>query len=148
MSSTRLPSKNVARPSNSDALYSSPVIMVAGTPSWCVESPVPQRRKVPRLTPVSDRSDRRYGPLPCAFDNRVTELLGVDIPIFQAPMGYVAKPPLVAAVSEAGAMGLVPGSLGTDVVRDGHPPHPRADRPSRSASTCRWRSCATRRSSR
>jgi len=52
------------------------------------------------------------------FDNRVTRLLGVDIPIFQAPMGHVAKPPLVAAVSEAGAMGLVPGSLGTDVVRD------------------------------
>jgi enoyl-[acyl-carrier protein] reductase II len=32
-------------------------------------------------------------------------------------MGYVAKPLLVAAVSEAGAMGLVPGSLGIDVVR-------------------------------
>lgn len=52
------------------------------------------------------------------FDNRVTRLLGVDIPIFQAPMGHVAKPRLVAAVSEAGAMGLVPGSLGTDVVRE------------------------------
>jgi enoyl-[acyl-carrier protein] reductase II len=52
------------------------------------------------------------------FDNRVTRLLGIDIPIFQAPMGFVAKPPLVAAVSEAGAMGLVPGSLGTDIVRD------------------------------
>ena len=46
------------------------------------------------------------------FDNRVTRLLGIDIPIFQAPMGYVAKPPLVAAVSEAGAMGLVPGRSG------------------------------------
>ena len=52
------------------------------------------------------------------FDNRVTDLLGVDVPIFQAPMGYVAKPPLVAAVSEAGAMGLIPGSLGTDVTRE------------------------------
>ena len=51
------------------------------------------------------------------FDNRVTRTLGVRIPIFSAPMGIVAKPPLVAAVSEAGAMGLVPGSLGTDVVR-------------------------------
>jgi enoyl-[acyl-carrier protein] reductase II len=51
------------------------------------------------------------------FDNRVTRLLGVEIPIFQAPMGHVAKPPLVAAVSEAGAMGLIPGSLGTDVTR-------------------------------
>jgi enoyl-[acyl-carrier protein] reductase II len=51
------------------------------------------------------------------FDNRVTRLLGIDIPIFQAPMGYVATPPLVAAVSEAGAMGLVPGSLGLEAVR-------------------------------
>src|SRR3954451_10018262 len=33
-------------------------------------------------------------------------------------MGYIAKPRLVAAVSEAGAMGLVPGSLGVDEVRE------------------------------
>jgi enoyl-[acyl-carrier protein] reductase II len=52
------------------------------------------------------------------FANRVTRLLGVDIPILQAPMGYIAKPPLVATVSEAGAMGLVPGSPGIDEVRD------------------------------
>lgn len=52
------------------------------------------------------------------FDNRVTRLLGVEIPIFQAPMGYVAQPPLVAAVSEAGAMGLIPGSLGTERTRE------------------------------
>ena len=39
------------------------------------------------------------------FDNRVTRLLGVDVPIFQAPMGHVAKPPLVAAVSEAARWG-------------------------------------------
>ena len=65
----------------------------------------------------TERSDRLW----CAhggFDNRVTRLLGVEVPIFQAPMGYVAKPPLVAAVSEAGAMGLIPGSLGTDVTRE------------------------------
>ncbi|MCW0214839.1 MAG: nitronate monooxygenase [Pseudonocardia sp.] len=52
------------------------------------------------------------------FANRVTQMLGVDIPILQAPMGHIAKPPLVAAVSEAGAMGLVPGSLGIDEVRE------------------------------
>jgi enoyl-[acyl-carrier protein] reductase II len=51
------------------------------------------------------------------FPNRVTALLGVEIPILQAPMGYIAKPPLVSAVSNAGAMGLVPGSLGIDEVR-------------------------------
>ncbi|MEU7814686.1 nitronate monooxygenase [Pseudonocardia sp. NPDC049154] len=52
------------------------------------------------------------------FANRVTQLLGVDVPILQAPMGYIAKPRLVAAVSDAGAMGLVPGSLGVDEVRE------------------------------
>ncbi|MCC7364446.1 MAG: nitronate monooxygenase [Dehalococcoidia bacterium] len=51
------------------------------------------------------------------FDNPVTRMLGVEIPILQAPMGYIAKPDLVAAVSEAGAMGLVPGSLGIEEVR-------------------------------
>ncbi|MEO5898960.1 MAG: nitronate monooxygenase [Ilumatobacteraceae bacterium] len=52
------------------------------------------------------------------FDNRVTRLLGVDIPIVQAPMGYIAKPPLVSAVANAGAIGLIPGSLGIDEVRE------------------------------
>jgi enoyl-[acyl-carrier protein] reductase II len=51
------------------------------------------------------------------IDNRVTRLLGVEIPILQAPMGIVAQPPLVAAVSEAGAMGLIPGSMGIDTTR-------------------------------
>jgi enoyl-[acyl-carrier protein] reductase II len=53
-----------------------------------------------------------------SFDNRVTRLFGVEIPIVQAPMGYIAKPPLVSAVANAGAIGLVPGSLGIDEVRD------------------------------
>jgi enoyl-[acyl-carrier protein] reductase II len=52
------------------------------------------------------------------FSNRVTGLLGVDIPIVQAPMGFIAKPPLIAAVSNAGAMGLVPGSAGTVGARE------------------------------
>jgi len=46
------------------------------------------------------------------FDNRLTRLLGVDIPISNAPMGGVANPALVAAMAQAGAIGLVPGSLG------------------------------------
>jgi enoyl-[acyl-carrier protein] reductase II len=53
-----------------------------------------------------------------SYDTRVTRLLGIDIPIFSAPMGWVARPELVAAVSEAGGMGLVPGSLPVDQVRD------------------------------
>ena len=52
------------------------------------------------------------------FDNRITRLLGVRIPIVQAPMGWVAQAPLVAAVAAAGAVGLIPGSMGTDAVAD------------------------------
>jgi enoyl-[acyl-carrier protein] reductase II len=47
------------------------------------------------------------------FDNRITRLLGVDIPIANAPMGIVANVDLVTAMVETGAIGLVPGSLGT-----------------------------------
>jgi len=56
-------------------------------------------------------------PIP-AFDNRVTRMLGARIPIVQAPMGFIAGPELVAAVADTGAIGLVPGSLGLDRVRD------------------------------
>ena len=52
------------------------------------------------------------------FDNRITRMFGVDIPIVQAPMGFIAKPPLVGAVANAGAVGLVPGSLPIDEVRE------------------------------
>lgn len=53
------------------------------------------------------------------FSNRVTELLGVDIPIVQAPMGWIARSPLASAVSEAGAMGIIETSSGElDVIRD------------------------------
>jgi enoyl-[acyl-carrier protein] reductase II len=52
------------------------------------------------------------------FNNRVTRMFGVEIPIVQAPMGFIAKPALVSAVANAGAIGLVPGSLGIDEVRE------------------------------
>jgi len=52
------------------------------------------------------------------FRNRVTEMLGVEVPILSAPMGWIAQPTLVAAVSGAGAMGMIPGSMGTPMVRD------------------------------
>jgi enoyl-[acyl-carrier protein] reductase II len=52
------------------------------------------------------------------FDNRVTRLLGVDIPIANAPMGGVVTPALTAAVAEAGAIGLVPGSMGQAYARN------------------------------
>ena len=48
------------------------------------------------------------------FDNRITRLLGVDVPIANSPMGFVATADLVAAVAVAGGIGLVPGSMGID----------------------------------
>lgn len=39
--------------------------------------------------------------------NRVAEVLGIDLPIVQAPMNYIAGHALVAAVSAAGGMGVL-----------------------------------------
>lgn len=53
------------------------------------------------------------------MQTRVTELLGIDIPIIQAPMGYIARSQLASAVSEAGGMGIVETSSGRlDQVRE------------------------------
>jgi enoyl-[acyl-carrier protein] reductase II len=46
------------------------------------------------------------------FANRVTEMLGVDIPIVQAPMGWIARAQLASAVSNAGGMGIIETSSG------------------------------------
>ncbi len=52
------------------------------------------------------------------FDNRVTRDLGVEIPIVQAPMGWIARHPLASAVSRAGACGVIETSSGElDAVR-------------------------------
>jgi len=52
------------------------------------------------------------------FDNRVTRLLGCEVPIVQAPMGWIARARLASAVSRAGAMGIVETSSGElDVIR-------------------------------
>ncbi|MCV7279901.1 nitronate monooxygenase [Mycolicibacterium flavescens] len=39
--------------------------------------------------------------------NRITALLGVDFPVVQAPMTYIARAELAAAVSEAGGLGVI-----------------------------------------
>lgn len=39
--------------------------------------------------------------------NRIQELLGVEIPVVQAPMTYIARAGLASAVSEAGGLGVV-----------------------------------------
>ncbi|MDE0237689.1 MAG: nitronate monooxygenase, partial [bacterium] len=43
---------------------------------------------------------------------RISELLGIDIPVVQAPMGYIARAQLASAVSNAGAMGIIETSSG------------------------------------
>jgi enoyl-[acyl-carrier protein] reductase II len=53
------------------------------------------------------------------FHNRVTEMLGVEIPIVQAPMGWIARSPLASAVSNAGALGIIETSSGElDAIKD------------------------------
>jgi enoyl-[acyl-carrier protein] reductase II len=45
-------------------------------------------------------------------------MLGVSIPIANAPMGFVVTPELVSAVSNAGGIGMVPGSIGPAYAQD------------------------------
>jgi enoyl-[acyl-carrier protein] reductase II len=55
---------------------------------------------------------------PAPVRTRVTELLGVDYPIVQAPMGWIARSQLASAVSNAGGMGIIETSSGDlDAVR-------------------------------
>jgi enoyl-[acyl-carrier protein] reductase II len=52
------------------------------------------------------------------MENRVTEMLGVEVPIVQAPMGWIARAQLASAVSNAGGMGIIETSSGElDAVR-------------------------------
>ena len=44
--------------------------------------------------------------------NRVTEMTGTDYPIIQAPMGWIARAQLAAAVSNAGGLGVIETSSG------------------------------------
>lgn len=56
---------------------------------------------------------------PTRVTNRLTTLLGVDYPIVQAPMGWIARSPLASAVSNAGALGIIETSSGElDVIRN------------------------------
>ena len=49
---------------------------------------------------------------------RVTELLGIEHPIVQAPMGWIARAQLASAVSNAGGLGIIETSSGElDAVR-------------------------------
>jgi len=53
------------------------------------------------------------------IDNRITRLLGVEYPIIQAPMGWIARAQLASAVCEAGGLGIIETSSGQlDAVRE------------------------------
>jgi enoyl-[acyl-carrier protein] reductase II len=53
------------------------------------------------------------------FKNRVTEMLGVELPIVQAPMGWIARSQLASAVSNAGGMGIIETSSGElDIIKE------------------------------
>jgi enoyl-[acyl-carrier protein] reductase II len=53
------------------------------------------------------------------MQNRLTDILGVEYPILQAPMGYIARAQLASAVSNAGGLGVIETSSGQlDEVRD------------------------------
>jgi len=56
---------------------------------------------------------------PAPVRTRVSELLGVDYPIIQAPMGWIARSQLASAVSNAGGLGIIETSSGElDAVRE------------------------------
>ena len=53
------------------------------------------------------------------MQNRITDMLGIEHPIVQAPMGYIARAQLASAVSNAGGIGIIETSSGQlDAVRD------------------------------
>lgn len=52
------------------------------------------------------------------IDTRLTRLLGIDYPIVQAPMGWIARSTLASAVSNAGGLGIIETSSGElDAIR-------------------------------
>ena len=60
----------------------------------------------------------RAGDRPAPLRTRITELLGIDYPIVQAPMGWIARSQLASAVSNAGGLGIIETSSGElDAIR-------------------------------
>jgi len=46
------------------------------------------------------------------MQTRLTEMLGIEIPVVQAPMGWIARSQLASAVSNAGGLGIIETSSG------------------------------------
>jgi enoyl-[acyl-carrier protein] reductase II len=53
-----------------------------------------------------------YPDRPAAVRTKITEMLGIEYPIIQAPMGWIARAQLASAVSNAGGMGIIETSSG------------------------------------
>lgn len=55
---------------------------------------------------------------PAPVKSRIATMLGVDYPIIQAPMGWIARSQLASAVSNAGGMGIIETSSGElDIIK-------------------------------
>ena len=53
------------------------------------------------------------------IQTRITEMLGIEKPIIQAAMGWIARAPLSSAVSNAGGMGIIETSSGElEIIRE------------------------------
>ena len=53
------------------------------------------------------------------FDNRITRMLGVEVPIVQAPMGWIARSPVGCCCVNSGALGIIETSSGElDAIRE------------------------------
>ena len=51
--------------------------------------------------------------------NRVCEILGITKPVIQAPMAWITSPELAAAVSNAGGLGVLGTSAGSEEIKHG-----------------------------
>lgn len=49
--------------------------------------------------------------------NRICDILNIQYPIVQAPMAWITSPELVAAVSNAGGLGILGPNAGSDEVK-------------------------------
>jgi enoyl-[acyl-carrier protein] reductase II len=62
------------------------------------------------------RSEHGVTPTTLALRTPICERIGIEYPVFQAGMGWVARAELAAAVSEAGGLGVI--GAGTDMAAD------------------------------
>jgi len=60
-------------------------------------------------------TEQRPAPVKC----RIAEMLGIEYPIIQAPMGWIARSALASAVSNAGGLGIIETSSGElDIIKE------------------------------